>query len=614
MAEIGHNPGYAPPLAAVPPDEASRLIVVAIDAMRAAPDDDVRLAAVRNCSRQLSPGEAIDRLSDVAIDIFDLPVDQVQAALAGGQELRRLNHIRGLIKGAQPFGPLPDELVSPGKQLSSATTRKAKPKAKSARKALSPAEESPVPQSAPNALSLVEAAAPPPAARPGDFDIGDMNREYAFVLLGRHAVIYRDLQGADDTHRFLSLDAFNAFFENRFTEVPAHDGRVRHITWAKAWRQHRDRRAYNGIEFWPSADNEPGQPGFLNFWTGFAVEPALLPDERRYSIFKDHLLTNVCNGDSSLFRYLWGWLANLVQTPRDRPGVALVFRGGRGVGKTIIGQIIGRLFPRAYKPVSDPRYVTGNFNSHLAHLLVLQADEALWAGNKEAEGKLKDLITSLDHMIEVKGIEPILMRNFIHLILTSNEAWTVPAGPDERRYAVFDVSPRCQGNHPYFAEMSEQLDNGGLSHLLANLLEFDLSTVNLRQIPKTTALLNQKIHTLESVNMWWLDRLKAGAPTSTMDDWPEAVLGSILFHDYIKVCEEIGIRRKRPETIFGQELRALMPESVDGPPGLRREKRQVVIDPVTGETKRSWHYVLPTLDEARQAFETFMEQPIDWSG
>ena len=38
--------------------------------------------------------------------------------------------------------------------------------------------------------------------------------------------------------------------------------------------------------------------------------------------------------------------------------------------------------------------------------------------------------------------------------------------------------------------------------LLADLLAFNLDTVNLRQIPRTEALLEQKIRSLESVEGW----------------------------------------------------------------------------------------------------------------
>ena len=50
-----------------------------------------------------------------------------------------------------------------------------------------------------------------------------------------------------------------------------------------------------------------------------------------------------------------------------------------------------------FKQVSDPRYVTGRFNPHMISLLLLHADEGFWAGDKKAEGKLKDWSTGTEH-------------------------------------------------------------------------------------------------------------------------------------------------------------------------------------------------------------------------
>lgn len=43
-----------------------------------------------------------------------------------------------------------------------------------------------------------------------------------------------------------------------------------------------------------------------------------------------------------------------------------------------------------------------------------------------------------------------------------------------------------------------------------DLLHFDLSKVNLREIPKTTALLEQKVASQDDKQGWWLDFLHRG--------------------------------------------------------------------------------------------------------
>src|SRR3954454_18375911 len=124
---------------------------------------------------------------------------------------------------------------------------------------------------------------------------------------------------------------------------------------------------------------------------------------------------------------------------------ALVLRGGQGVGKTKVGQVFGSLLGDHYALVAESRYVTGQFNAHMMALILLHADEAFWAGDKTAEGNLKDLVTGDTHFIEFKGIDPIRVRNYVRLFVTGNHDWQIPAGFGERRFAVLDVGEAHKG-------------------------------------------------------------------------------------------------------------------------------------------------------------------------
>ena len=96
-------------------------------------------------------------------------------------------------------------------------------------------------------------------------------------------------------------------------------------------------------------------------------------------------------------------------------------------------------------------------------------------------------------MIEHKGVDPIPMRNLVRLLVTQNEGWVVPAGPQARRFAVFDVGEAARLNAEYFAGIDAEMNAGGREALLGFLQRFDLSSVNLRDIPSTSALSQQKI-------------------------------------------------------------------------------------------------------------------------
>jgi hypothetical protein len=133
------------------------------------------------------------------------------------------------------------------------------------------------------------------------------------------------------------------------------------------------------------------------------------------------------------------------------------------------------------------------FQRSYRHLLALGSVGGRQGGRTTSQGNYH-----LAHP-EAKGIDPIRLPNYVRLIMTSNEDWVVPAGMNERRFCVLDVDPRCEQNYEYFREIDEELAHGGLEYLLADLLAFDLDTVNLRPILRTQALLKQKIRSLGSV-------------------------------------------------------------------------------------------------------------------
>lgn len=482
--------------------------------------------------------------------------------------------------------------------------------------------------------------APPPPDDPpspddegGDGDggdvIDDLNREWAFVLMGSRAVIMREQPDGpiEDRTRVISIDAFRAYFQNQGQMVARRekqeDGEYRIVrTFRKLapyWLSSRRRRTYDGIEFFPDANNAPGTPGYFNLWRGFSVSPdrATLASERwtKYFKFQDHLKANICDSDFQVYRWVWHWFAHLVQRPRERIGTAIVLRGKMGTGKTVVGDVIGSLFASHYFLIDDPRYLVGQFNAHMASCLLLQVDEGFWAGDKAAEGRLKGLVTAPKQMIEAKGVDPIRLDNYVRLLFSSNETWVVPAGMDERRFAVFDVADYWKEDHQRFADLYAELANGGREALLADLLSVDLDALdapNLRVIPKTKALLEQKIRSLDPIAAWWLGRLIDGSQTHRAAGWRPKTPIQTLFNDYLRTVEKLGVRRRAAETEFGMHLRRLVPalETV------RSTEDVEVYDEFSRSTsvvsKRVWCWKFPSLDECRDAFEALLRQDYPW--
>ena len=283
-------------------------------------------------------------------------------------------------------------------------------------------------------------------------------------------------------------------------------------------------------------------------------------------------------------------------------GVSLVLRGRQGTGKGKIFEWYGKLLGPHFVHVSQVSQLIGRFNGHLEGMLAVFADEAFWAGDKAAEGALKALVTERESVVERKGIDAIRTTSYVRVLIASNNNWVVPAGFEERRFAVFDMSTKHMQDHAYFAAIDEQMKNGGLEALMHHLVHFDLKSVELRKIPRTTALREQQEETADGVTKWWKERLWQGALEPESDRWPdgEAVPVGELHQRYLTYAKELGTRWLAPVNVFAKRMRELLPHLSTVRP----------TDKETGERKRS--YVIPPLDACRKHYDDSMGGPSEW--
>ena len=103
-------------------------------------------------------------------------------------------------------------------------------------------------------------------------------------------------------------------------------------------------------------------------------------------------------------------------------------------------------------------------------------------------------------MIEPKGVDPFAVRNCIHLLMSSNADWVVPAGADARRYFVLDVADTQMQCAEYFGAVTREMNQGGREALLFHLLNRNLAAFDVRAVPQTEALAEQKRHSRRGVD------------------------------------------------------------------------------------------------------------------
>jgi hypothetical protein len=332
-----------------------------------------------------------------------------------------------------------------------------------------------------------------------DPDLAEMNKNYAVVkVVGKTRVVSMEENVTYPGCKvpvFSSISDFCAFHAKRRKTTVGEDSKERKVGIGRWWIGHEKRRQYDGIVYAPGADAKTVR-GKLNLWTGFGCSPVA----GDCNLYLTHLRDNVCARVEEHYEYLINWVANAVQHPGRQGEVAVVMRGKEGVGKGVAAREFGRLFGSHYLHISQAAHLTGHFNAHLQLCSVLFADEAFFAGDRSHESILKALITEETVMIEPKGLDSFSVRNCLHLIMSSNNDWVIPAGADARRYFVLTVSDTHKQDYRYFAAITEQMNNGGREALLDHLLKRDLSRFNVRNVPQTDALADQKAHSRRGVD------------------------------------------------------------------------------------------------------------------
>ena len=450
---------------------------------------------------------------------------------------------------------------------------------------------------------LDDAGEPPAPCGPTQRMIDELNMKHAMVRLqGRTLILneeYRPTSGLIEV-TFSTVADFRNFYAN----LPPVRINGKTVSATTAWLHSPNQRQYTRVDMIPDGDEE----GTYNLWRGFAVEPA--PGD--CGLYLDHIREVIASGDEEIYRYIIAWIADAIQNPSTRPGVAIVLRGKQGTGKGVFAKQLMRLFGRQHSMhISQKSHLTGKFNAHLKHTLLVFADEAFFAGDRSQAGPLKALVTEDYHLIELKGKDAFQVRNYVRLIIASNEDWIVPAGPEERRFFVVDVSDHQIQENEYFARIEEQMSHGGLEALLDYLQNYDLTRVELRYFPQTPALLDQKVRSLTASQKYFLDCLIAGCiighsdtctayMNNTGEDglWPERVRTNWMYDSFLKDMGQRALRHPPSREEFGTQIK----KACQGIQRVRRMQRGT----------RYYVYLLPSLEDARAQFEEYIGQQYPW--
>lgn len=355
---------------------------------------------------------------------------------------------------------------------------------------------------------------------------------------------------------YMTKKDFMDFYNNitYYELVKKNDGYgIREYKPAKVWFSSHERQSYEGVIFDPAKKAH----NMYNTWKGFFVKG----QEGQWDMIRNHFYEVWCKGNDKHFEYLMKWFAHIVQHPEQKPGVAIVVKGEKGTGKSmIVDKIFSKILGNMYIPVSKAHHVIGKFNSQLDGKLLLLMEEAVWAGDKASEGAIKTLITEDKIAIEGKGVDTEIKKSYLRVMYISNEKRAVPATLDERRFFALTTSNKYKGDYEYFEKLAKAIDVE-IPAFMFYLEHLDLGkSSDILNAPKTETLFEDIVEGMDSVYRWLYDFIVIcqGEKSSLLDSPIRTSTLWDMFQNYLKNERDCSSYKPNSEVKSHKKLTMLL--------------------------------------------------------
>ena len=303
----------------------------------------------------------------------------------------------------------------------------------------------------------------------------------------------------------------------------------------------------------------------LNIFNGFQAKLVDEIDMTLINPWLKHLQNVWFQDDEELEEWIISWFAMSLQKPRERlPMISIV--GKQGAGKTLpidffMNFVLG--FDENCVLLGDLGDLVTRFNSLSHHKFLIYIAELEGTENGSSSyrimNKLKPFITESKLRAEKKGVDPISMSNFTHLISTSNNRHCLQLEEEDRRHCVIEASNEKIGDRKYFDNLWNKISQQKVgNHLFTYLLNYNI-TIDLKKIP-LTSLRKEIIADSRSSVVKFLECLDKGdffEKTKCFHEYNSETYKILRKKLYLLFCNwaDITGSKRFSNSIFGKELK-----------------------------------------------------------
>jgi putative DNA primase/helicase len=260
------------------------------------------------------------------------------------------------------------------------------------------------------------------------------------------------------------------------------------------------------------------------------------------------LLEYLCGNEENsrdIYRWILKWLAYPIQNRGAKMHSAIVVHGPQGTGKSRFFEAYAEIFG-PYGRVLGQEALEDKFNADWAEKkLFILADEVLARTDMyHIKNRLKGFITGGTIRVNPKNVAAHNEKNQMNIVFLSNERQPLVLEDDDRRHCVIWVPPKL--DETYFAEVNDEIENGGVAALHHYLLNLDLGDFKPWTKPPMTRAKQDLVELGRSSEERFIREWIAGevhdANGNPLPFCP--CLGSHLYQAYAKWCETHGERKR----------------------------------------------------------------------
>ena len=294
----------------------------------------------------------------------------------------------------------------------------------------------------------------------------------------------------------------------------------------EVWKNHPKRKSYSEIIFEPKKDTTFTNQ--FNVWSGYNIPFEVLnPKGQRgpkkwenWSVltpFFNHIRLGWCENDEQFF-YVLNWMADIIQNPERKSGVALGIGGDQGTGKTGILKLIGKIIGEAhFAEIHNMEDFAGYFNAAVQDTCFVLVDEVKVDDDKTMDA-IKNFVTSDKTRTRLMRTDTEYKNSYARLALCSNHISQFLKLDEQtnRRFLMLESNldflelpyfkKHFKDKHEYFRFLLEGLD----LHIntLANFFYlWDIDNFDPSQVPDSILMWKQKQTCLRPVARFMFDIL-----------------------------------------------------------------------------------------------------------